>query len=116
MVLVRWSGPYRIGSTLSQASRMLFCFAKRPVCLRYGNEGYQWFSLQDRSPEKFFRVKETAPILNDFIDDEMVRYGVNSENCTFGFSQGTMMGLFGPREDLQACGIFWASIAPKIRR
>ncbi len=57
--------------------------------------GRQWFSLQDRSPSAIAAgVRATAPLLNDYIDDQMALWGVSDADVAFiGFSQGTMMAL-----------------------
>ena len=110
-----------LAPTLSQAfPDASFVSPNAPYACDMAMRGYQWFSLQDRSPEKILSgVKETAPILNDFIDDEMVRYGVNSDQTVLlGFSQGTMMGLFvAPRRKRLLAGVVGFSgrlIAPKL--
>lgn len=57
--------------------------------------GRQWFSLADRSlPAISAGVRETAPILDAFIDRQIVLWGVQpSDVALIGFSQGTMMAL-----------------------
>ena len=57
--------------------------------------GRQWFSLQDRAPEVIAAgVRETAPILDAFIDEQLALWGVSdSDLALVGFSQGTMMAL-----------------------
>jgi phospholipase/carboxylesterase len=40
-------------------------------------------------------VRETAPILNQFIDEQLARTGLSDDRLALvGFSQGTMMALF----------------------
>ncbi len=58
--------------------------------------GYQWFSVQDRTPATVLAaVQAVAPSLNAFIDDELARVGLGADNLALvGFSQGTMMSLF----------------------
>src|SRR6478752_1078294 len=54
--------------------------------------GYQWFSVQDRSPPS---VRAAAPTLDAYIDEELQKRGLSeSEAALVGFSQGTMMALF----------------------
>ena len=68
--------------------------------------GYQWFSVQDRSPEaRLAGVRAAAPILDAFIDDELQKRGLDrGDSALVGFSQGTMMSLFvGLRRDTPAC-------------
>lgn len=82
--------------------------------------GYQWFSVQDRTPESLLGgVRAAAPALNAFIDAELERTGLDeSKLALVGFSQGTMMSLFvGPRRDKQIAGIVGFSgrlIAPDL--
>jgi phospholipase/carboxylesterase len=62
--------------------------------------GYQWFSLQDRTPAVTAAgVERTAPILAAFIEAELAKHGLPADRLALvGFSQGTMMSLHvGPR-------------------
>ncbi|HLZ65580.1 MAG TPA: prolyl oligopeptidase family serine peptidase [Aliidongia sp.] len=62
--------------------------------------GYQWFSLQDRSPSVMAAgVERSAPILAGFIEAELAARGLDAGRLALvGFSQGTMMSLHvGPR-------------------
>lgn len=58
--------------------------------------GYQWFSLQERTPEKIVAgVKIAAPILDHFLDAQLKQYGLKPKDMALvGFSQGTMMALY----------------------
>lgn len=58
--------------------------------------GYQWFSLQDRTPAMIEAgVRATAPIVDGFIDQTRAAYGLEDKDVALvGFSQGTMMSLF----------------------
>jgi phospholipase/carboxylesterase len=58
--------------------------------------GYQWFSLQDRTPAMIEAgVRATAPILNSFIDERLAELQLTDQDLALvGFSQGTMMSLF----------------------
>lgn len=70
--------------------------------------GYQWFSLQDRTPSVMLAaVQATAPILNAFIDAECDRYGLEDHQVALlGFSQGTMMSLYvATRREKPVAGI-----------
>jgi phospholipase/carboxylesterase len=70
--------------------------------------GYQWFSVQDRSPSAMLAgVRAAAPILNDFIDQELKRVGLGPDKLAIvGFSQGTMMSLYViPRRDEPVAGV-----------
>ena len=57
--------------------------------------GFQWFSLMSYTAEKMLEGARTAePILNDFIDESLKRFGLKDKDCALvGFSQGTMMSL-----------------------
>jgi len=70
--------------------------------------GYQWFSLQEWTPESILKVVEQAtPILNDYIDKMLDHYGLSDDRLALvGFSQGTMMSLYaGPRRKNRIAGI-----------
>lgn len=56
---------------------------------------YQWFPLTRMDPHVLAAgVRASAPILDRFIDAELVRYGLPASACALvGFSQGTMMAL-----------------------
>jgi phospholipase/carboxylesterase len=57
--------------------------------------GYQWFSLQVRTPESLkVGAEEVRPVLDRFLDAELERYGLTDGDLVLiGFSQGTMMAL-----------------------
>lgn len=70
--------------------------------------GYQWFSLQDRDPNKIREgVKYATPFLNDFINAQAERFNLpHNKIALVGFSQGTMMSLYvAPRLEQQLAGI-----------
>src|SRR5260370_27323072 len=70
--------------------------------------GFQWFSLQDRSPETVLAgVRATAPMLDAFIDDALAARGLSETDLALvGFSQGTMMSLYvGLRRPKPVAGI-----------
>lgn len=58
--------------------------------------GYQWFSVQDWTQEAFlFGVEKAAPLLDNFITEQIEAHGVTPEKTALvGFSQGTMMSLY----------------------
>jgi phospholipase/carboxylesterase len=58
--------------------------------------GYQWFSVQDRSPEAMLAgVRAAAPMLDAFIDDALSARGLAEKDLALvGFSQGAMMSLY----------------------
>jgi phospholipase/carboxylesterase len=82
--------------------------------------GYQWFSVQDRTPEAMLAgVRMAASPLEAFIEREMGNAGLDeSKTALVGFSQGTMMSLYvGPRRERQLAGIVGYSgrlIAPEL--
>ncbi len=57
--------------------------------------GRQWFALTMRDPDEYVRgVAAVRPELDEFIDAEMARHGVDETTTALvGFSQGTMMAL-----------------------
>lgn len=70
--------------------------------------GRQWFSLQDRTPERVVAgVAAAAPILDGFLDAELERFGLPPERLALvGFSQGTMMSLYvAPRREIAIAGV-----------
>lgn len=70
--------------------------------------GYQWFSLQEWTPESKLRgTKASAPILNTFLDAQLARFSLpDSQLALVGFSQGTMMSLYtAPRRAEAIAGI-----------
>lgn len=82
--------------------------------------GFQWFSVQDRTPETVLAgVRAAVPALDAFIDRELAAAGLAEDQLVLvGFSQGTMMSLFvGPRRKKQLAGIIGFSgrlIAPDL--
>lgn len=70
--------------------------------------GFQWFSLQDWSPQSILEgVENTAPILAAYIDKMAEHYGIpHAKIALVGFSQGTMMSLYaGPRHAQKLAGV-----------
>jgi phospholipase/carboxylesterase len=82
--------------------------------------GFQWFGLEDRSPEmKLGGVRMAAEILDGFLDAELSKRGLQDRDLALiGFSQGTMMSLHvGPRRADPIAGILGFSgslIAPHL--
>jgi len=71
-------------------------------------EAYQWFSLQDMSPEaRLAGTQTSAPVLDAFIDEKLAETGLSDDKLALiGFSQGTMMSLYvGPRRANRMAGI-----------
>ena len=59
-------------------------------------QGRQWFSIKEYTAKEMLAgARVTAPILLDFIEQELQRTGLTPDKLALvGFSQGTMMGLF----------------------
>ncbi len=57
--------------------------------------GYQWFSLQDRSPHKLTQeLERVTPVISKMIEDKAASLGLTKKDVIlFGFSQGTMVSL-----------------------
>ncbi|MFZ3035085.1 MAG: phospholipase [Parvibaculum sp.] len=57
--------------------------------------GYQWFPISRLDPDELTRgIESAAPILNQFIDEELARRELDETALALvGFSQGTMMSL-----------------------
>ena len=73
----------------------LFVSPHAPFAFDMAPEGYQWFSLQDMTPEARLAGAQTAaPVLDAFIDTQLAETGLSDDQLALvGFSQGTMMAL-----------------------
>lgn len=70
--------------------------------------GRQWFALTMRDPQEFARgVAKARPALDQFLDAELLRHGLDETACALvGFSQGTMLALHvGPQRRRRLAGI-----------
>ena len=70
--------------------------------------GYQWFSLQDRTPARVVAgVRASWPILDAFIDEQLAAHDLTEDRLALvGFSQGCMMSLFtAPRRQRAVAGV-----------
>ena len=82
--------------------------------------GFQWFGLEDRTPEMMLGgTRLAAEILDRFLDAELAKRGLSDRDLALiGFSQGTMMSLHvGPRRPIRIAGILGFSgslIAPQV--
>jgi phospholipase/carboxylesterase len=82
--------------------------------------GYQWFSVQDRTPAALLAgLRAAVPSLDAFIDEELQKRGLTeADTALVGFSQGTMMSLHvGLRRAKPLAGILGYSgrlIAPEL--
>lgn len=58
--------------------------------------GHQWFSLQDRTPSTILKLaQKNAPKVQEQITIKQKELGIeNKDTVLFGFSQGTMMGIY----------------------
>lgn len=68
----------------------------------------QWFSLQNRDPQKMLEgVKNVFPLVEEFIDSQMKRFAVQHDKVALvGFSQGTMTSLYvAPRLKYKLAGV-----------
>ena len=73
-----------------------------------GYDAFQWFSLQERTYKKRLEgVQMVAPIVYQFIDEQLKRYGLPASKLALaGFSQGTMTALYaGPRYREKIAGV-----------
>lgn len=70
--------------------------------------GYQWFSMQNRSPQVMFEgIRKAAPVLNHFIDTQLAALNLlDKDLMMIGFSQGTMTGLHVALRRLNPCAAF----------
>jgi phospholipase/carboxylesterase len=73
----------------------LFISPHAPFAFDMAPQGYQWFSLQEMTPEaRLAGTQTTAPILDAFIDAQLAALGLGEDQLALiGFSQGTMMAL-----------------------
>jgi phospholipase/carboxylesterase len=82
--------------------------------------GFQWFGLEDRTPEMMLGgTRLAAEILDRFLDAELAKRELGDRDLALvGFSQGTMMSLHaGPRRPNRIGGILGFSgslIAPQL--
>ena len=70
--------------------------------------GRQWWPLASLAPEaRAAGVRQSAGVLNAFIDDQLARHGLGEGRLALvGFSQGTMLALHvGPRRPQGLAGI-----------
>jgi phospholipase/carboxylesterase len=74
----------------------LFLSPNAPFPCDMAPYGFQWFSLQQRDENFILNgIKQSAPILNNYIDEQLKLYNISLENLfLIGFSQGTMMSLY----------------------
>jgi phospholipase/carboxylesterase len=82
-----------------------FVSPNAPFRCDFSPTGYQWFGLGRMSAEELVAgVREAAPILDRFLDEELDRHGLTDDRLALvGFSQGTMMSLQVALRRPQAC-------------
>ena len=86
----------------------VFISPDAPFPCEMGGGGFQWFSLAERTPEKYLEgAKMAQPILDEFLDSILAQYGLTDKDLLLvGFSQGTMMSLYnGLRRSNKVAGI-----------
>ncbi len=85
-----------------------FIAPNAPERCAQGGFGYQWWGIESFSlDERWQGVTKAAPVLDDFISQELERAGLREKDLALvGFSQGTMMSLHvGPRRRESIAGI-----------
>ncbi|MDD9336726.1 MAG: dienelactone hydrolase family protein, partial [Wolbachia sp.] len=73
--------------------------------MREIGDGYQWFSLGDRSEEALYNgVKNAASIVSHFIDTKLKELNLNDTQLSLvGFSQGAMLAIHTTLTRMQTC-------------
>ncbi|MES2985005.1 MAG: prolyl oligopeptidase family serine peptidase [Pseudomonadota bacterium] len=73
-----------------------FLSPNAPFAFEIYPDGYQWFGLADRDPQRILReIVIATPILNAYIDQQLARFNLAPENVALlGFSQGSMMAMY----------------------
>ncbi|MGE4219803.1 MAG: alpha/beta hydrolase [Alphaproteobacteria bacterium] len=105
------------GSALPHAA---FVAPNAPFPCDMAPYGYQWFSVQDRTPAVMLAgIQAAAPALGAFLDRELDAAGLDASRLALvGFSQGTMMSLYvAPRRAASVAGIVGYSgrlLAPEL--
>ncbi|MDE5056839.1 dienelactone hydrolase family protein [Wolbachia endosymbiont of Drosophila bicornuta] len=68
-------------------------------------DGYQWFSLEDRSEEALYNgVKNATSIVNHFIDTKLKELNLKDTQLSLvGFSQGAMLAIHTALTRSQSC-------------
>lgn len=91
-----------LGRTLPHAA---FVAPNAPQPCDMAPYGFQWFSLQDRHPDRVEAgVRAAAPVLDAFIDAELAVHGLADDRLALlGFSQGCMMALHVGLRRANAC-------------
>ncbi|WP_341808854.1 alpha/beta hydrolase [Wolbachia endosymbiont (group E) of Neria commutata] len=68
-------------------------------------DGYQWFSLEDRSEDALYNgVKNAALIVNNFIETKLREMNLSDAQLSLvGFSQGAMLAIHTALTRMQPC-------------
>ena len=85
-----------------------FIAPNAPFPCDYAPERWQWFSLQDRAPQKLLAgLRDAAVILDRFFDELLVSRGLDDSRVALaGFSQGAATALYaGLHRQKQIAGI-----------
>lgn len=72
-----------------------FVSPNAPYAFDMAPVGYQWFSLENPTPDSRLEgTQAAAPLMDHFIDSQMQMYGLSAADVALvGFSQGSMMSL-----------------------
>lgn len=72
-----------------------FVVPNAPEICEINPDGFQWFSLEDRTPQIMLKgAVQAAALVNPFLDEALDSNGLeNSQLALIGFSQGTMTAL-----------------------
>ncbi|WFW29655.1 MAG: alpha/beta fold hydrolase [Wolbachia endosymbiont of Menacanthus eurysternus] len=81
------------------------CFIAPNAPFKREDNGYQWFSLEDRSEDVLYHgVKNAALIINHFVDMKLKKLNLNDGQLSFiGFSQGAMLAIHASLVRPQSC-------------
>ncbi len=88
--------------------KTIFLSPDAPFACDMAPVGFQWFSLQDWSPQSMLKgVEAAAPIVEEYIAAMTAKYDIAPEKVALaGFSQGTMMSLYvAPRLPFRIAGV-----------
>jgi phospholipase/carboxylesterase len=83
----------------------LFISPNAPQAYDMAPFGYQWFSLQNRTPENMLNgAKAASEKLNPFLDELLAEHKLtDADLALIGFSQGTMTALYTALRRKHAC-------------
>jgi len=89
----------------SEIGNIQFVSPDAPFEFEGGGDGFQWYSLLDRSPRKMIEGTNIAePILNSFIDTQLARFRLDDSKLILcGFSQGGMLSIHCAMKRARPC-------------